>query len=67
VGLDNDNKIIGGMFGLPETVVPKESTDATKWSFLKESNLFLVNARSGIMILIDMPRLPSILLRRIVS
>ncbi len=46
--------IVGGMFGLPESVVPKESTGTSQWMFLDESNLFLANARSGIMILIDM-------------
>ncbi len=48
------SKIIGGMFGLPESVVPKESTDTSQWLFLKESNLFLANARSGIKVLIDL-------------
>ena len=48
------SKIIGGMFGLPESVVPTEPIDTSRWLFLKESNLFLANARSGIMILIDM-------------
>ncbi|MCD6388167.1 MAG: hypothetical protein J7L69_02060, partial [Desulfobulbaceae bacterium] len=47
--------IIGGMFGLPESVVP-ETMDkpASDWRFLQKSNLFLANARSGIMILIDL-------------
>ncbi|MCK4820159.1 DegT/DnrJ/EryC1/StrS aminotransferase family protein, partial [bacterium] len=40
--------------GLPETVVPKGTGDSSQWRFLKDSNLFLYNARSGIMILIDL-------------
>jgi len=52
--LNRDDKIIGGMFGLPETVVPAVSGKPTDWMFLKDSNLFLANARSGIMILIDL-------------
>ena len=49
-----ENKIIGGMFGLPETVVPALSGKTVDWMFLKDSNLFLVNARSGIAVLIDL-------------
>lgn len=51
--MNRDDKIIGGMFGLPETVVPALSGKPTDWMFLKDSNLFLANARSGIAILID--------------
>ena len=53
MNVNSDNKIIGGMFGLPETVVPKGAADSSDWLFLKESNLFLANARSGIAILAD--------------
>ena len=42
------------MFGLPETVEPKVAIETHQWKFLDESNLFLANARSGIMILIDL-------------
>lgn len=42
------------MFGLPETVVPAVSGKPVDWMFLKDSNLFLANARSGIMILVDL-------------
>ena len=51
--MNSDNKIIGGMFGLPETVEPNEAIDLHQWKFLDNSNLFLANGRSGIMILID--------------
>jgi len=52
--LNSDNKIIGGMFGLPETVVPAISGKSLDWMFLRDSNLFLANGRSGIAILIDL-------------
>lgn len=52
--MNSDNKIIGGMFGLPETVEPKVAIEPHQWKFLDESNLFIANARSGIMILIDL-------------
>lgn len=52
--MNSDNKIIGGMLGLPNTVVPAKSSKPVDWMFLKDSNLFLVNARSGIKILIDL-------------
>lgn len=42
------------MFGLPESVVPRVTDKSSAWLFLKESNLFLANARSGILILIDL-------------
>lgn len=51
--MNSDNKIIGGMFGLPETVEPKVAIDLHQWKFLDDSNLFLANGRSGIMVLID--------------
>ena len=51
--MDSDNKIIGGMFGLPDTVEPKAVIETRRWKFLDESNLFLANGRSGIYILID--------------
>jgi dTDP-4-amino-4,6-dideoxygalactose transaminase len=44
------------MFGLPETVVPEVENNPDQWKFLKDSNLFLANARSGISILIDLLR-----------
>ena len=52
--MSSDNKIIGGMFGLPETVASKVAIEPHQSKFLDESNLFLANARSGIMILIDL-------------
>ena len=42
------------MFGLPETVESKVGIELNQWKFLDDSNLFLANARSGIMILIDL-------------
>ena len=48
-----DNKIIGGMFGLPETVEPKVAIKPHQCKFLDDTNLFLANGRSGIMVLID--------------
>ena len=48
------------MFGLPESVIPKESIDTSQWMFLRESNLFLASARSGIMILIDILKPPNV-------
>ena len=54
MNLNSDNKIIGGMFGLPKTVDPKVAIEPHQWKFLDESNLFIANARSGIMILIDL-------------
>ena len=42
------------MFGLSETVEPKVKTEPGRWRFLDESNLFLANGRSGIMILIEL-------------
>lgn len=53
MNLNGDNKIIGGMFGLPDTVEPVVAIERDRWKFLDESNLFLANARSGIMVLID--------------
>ena len=53
MNLIRDNKIIGGMFGLPETVEPKIAIDLQQWKFLEDANLFLTNGRSGIMVLID--------------
>ena len=53
MNLSSDNKIIGGMFGLPETVESKVAIDLHQWKFLDASNLFLANGRSGIMVLID--------------
>jgi len=54
-GMDSgsNSKIIGSMFGLPETLEPKVKTDPDAWKFHLESNLFLANGRSGIMVLID--------------
>jgi dTDP-4-amino-4,6-dideoxygalactose transaminase len=54
VNLNSDNKIIGGMFGLPEIVESKESFDLRRWKFLDDTNLFLANGLSGILILIDL-------------
>jgi len=56
--LYNDNKIIGGMFGLPETVESKVGIGLKQWKFLDNSNIFLASARSGIMILIDLLKPP---------
>ncbi|MDL1963293.1 MAG: DegT/DnrJ/EryC1/StrS family aminotransferase [Deltaproteobacteria bacterium] len=53
MNLNSDNKIIGGMFGLPETVEPKVATEPHQWKFIDDSNLLLANGRSGIMVLID--------------
>ena len=52
--LNHEKQIIGGMFGFPERVSEKFNIDLERWCFLKESNLFLINARSGIKILIDL-------------
>lgn len=52
--MNRDNRIIGGMFGLPATVEPKVKTEPGRWKFLDESNLFLTNGRSGIKILIEL-------------
>ncbi len=41
------------MFGLPGTVEPKVAIQTHQWKFLDDSNLFLANGRSGIMVLID--------------
>lgn len=51
--MNSDNKIIGGMFGLTETVEPKIATEPGRWKFLNDSNLFLANGRSGIMVLMN--------------
>lgn len=51
--MNNDNRIIGGMFGLPDTVEPVVAIERDRWKFLDDSNLFLANARSGIVVLID--------------
>ena len=51
--LNIDDKIIGGMFGLPDTVEPKVAILSHRWKFLDESSLFLANGRSGIIVLID--------------
>jgi len=53
VNSNSNNIIIGGMFGLAETVEPKVISEKQQWRFLDESNLFLANGRSGIMVLID--------------
>lgn len=53
MNLISDNKIIGGMFGLPETVEPKVAIKPHRCKFLDDTNLFLANGRSGIMVLID--------------
>ncbi len=53
MNLSSDNKIIGGMFGLPETVEPKVAIEPHQWKFLDDANLFLANGRSGIMVLMD--------------
>jgi dTDP-4-amino-4,6-dideoxygalactose transaminase len=53
MNLYRDNKIIGGMFGLTETVEPKVTTDSGRWKFLDDSNLFLANGRSGIVVLLN--------------
>jgi len=42
------------MFGLPESVVSIQSTTPPDLLFLKKTNLFLGNARSGIFILVDL-------------
>lgn len=47
---ENEHKIIGGMFGLAETLILNDSLP----SFLKNRNLLLANARSGIRILLDL-------------
>jgi len=52
--MNYNNKIIGGMFGLPETVIPEAINNLDQWKFLKNSNLFLIDARSGITILVDL-------------
>lgn len=52
--MKSDNKIIGGMFGLPQTLLSDLTVDTGRWLFLRDSNLFLANARSGILILIDL-------------
>lgn len=39
---------------MPESVVPISSTLPSNWLFLRESNLFLANGRSGIFILVDL-------------
>lgn len=51
--MNSDNKIIGGMFGLPETVEPKVAIEPHQWKFLDDANLFLANGRSGIMVLMN--------------
>lgn len=51
--MNSNDRIIGGMFGLPETIIPIVSSKTVEWIFLKDSNLFLANARSGIVVLID--------------
>ncbi len=51
--MNSDNKIIGGMFGLPETVEPKIAIEPHQWKFLDDANLFLANGRSGIMVLMN--------------
>lgn len=46
-------KIFGGMFGLPKVFSPELLNNQSDLLFLKNSNLFLTNARSGIFILVD--------------
>ena len=53
MNLNSDNKIIGGMFGLPEAVEPKVAIEPLQRKFLDDANLFLANGRSGIMVLTD--------------
>src|SRR5689334_20624598 len=50
MGVGCEERIIGGMFGLE---APKEIQSAAP-HFLTASNLFLVNARSGIALLVDL-------------
>jgi hypothetical protein len=42
------------MFGLPETIESKDTFELHQWKFLDDTNLFLANGLSGIMILIDL-------------
>lgn len=48
------HEIMGGMFGLPESVEAISSNTPEDLLFLNKSNLFLANARSGIFILVDL-------------
>lgn len=46
--MNRDDKIIGGMFGLPVTVEPTTSGIPCNWVFLGDSALSLCNARSSV-------------------
>jgi hypothetical protein len=50
----DSHTIIGGMFGLPELLGPILQNRPADQLFLRKSNLFLANARSGISVLVDL-------------